>query len=100
MSRPKNTNRFRDCSNKRRFREATNSTIPDSIGFGIYDTVQFFDADNPNTSQELMLAAYQSEPAGEYDEAIAMYKEIIQDTASGNSSAPACLPRVLNRIIQ
>ena len=79
---------------------ATNSTILDSIGFGIYDTVHFYDADNPSSLQELMLAAYKSALAGEYDDAIAVYKEIIQDTSAGNSSAPACLPRIFNCLMK
>ena len=74
----------------------TNSTILDSIGFGMQDTVHYYDADNPNSSQELMLAAYQSELAGEYEDAIALYKQVIQDTSAGSKSAPACLPRIFN----
>ena len=60
------------------------------------DTVHYYDADNPNSSQELMLAAYQSELAGEYEDAIALYKQIVQDTSAGSKSAPACLPRIFN----
>jgi hypothetical protein len=74
---------------------ATNSRIIDSIGFGLYDTVHYYDADNPSYSQEQMLAAYQKELAGDYEGAIVIYKEIVADTAA-QTSVPACIARIFN----
>ena len=74
---------------------ATNNFQLDTIGFGLYDTLHFYDSDNPNSAQELYLLAYQSEFNGEYDEAIGYYKEIVSEYKdSGNASS--CLARIFN----
>ena len=71
---------------------ATNNLQLDTIGFGMYDTLHFYESDNPNSAQELFLLAYQSEFNGEYEEAIGYYKEIVSDY----SNASSCLARIFN----
>ncbi len=74
---------------------ATNNHQLDSIGFGLYDTLHFYESDNPNSAQELYLLAYQSEFNGKYDVAIGYYKEIVSDY-SDSSNASSCLARIFN----
>ena len=74
---------------------ATNNLQLDSIGFGIHDTLHFYESDNPNSAQELFLLAYQSEFNGDYDAAIGYYKEIVSDYKD-SSSTSTCLARIFN----
>lgn len=74
---------------------ATNNHQLDSIGFGIYDTLHFYESDNPNSAQELYLLAYQSEFNGEYEAAIEYYKEIVSEYKDSSSTSTS-LARIFN----
>ena len=74
---------------------ATNNHQLDSIGFGIYDTLHFYESDNPNSAQELYLLAYQSEFNREYEAAIEYYKEIVSEYKDSSSTSTS-LARIFN----
>ncbi|MBV6479768.1 MAG: hypothetical protein HGGPFJEG_02563 [Ignavibacteria bacterium] len=71
----------------------TNTEDKFDIGFGLYDTVFSYEPDNPNSAQELYLEAYQKEYAGEFSQAIDIYKEIVEDYKD-SSYTSSCLPRI------
>ncbi len=86
---------FNPYDNNSTSARATNNHQLDSIGFGMYDTLHFYESDNPNSAQELYLLAYQSEFNGEYEAAIGYYKEIVSDYKD-SSSTSSCLARIFN----
>ncbi|MCI0449874.1 MAG: T9SS type A sorting domain-containing protein, partial [Chlorobi bacterium] len=66
-----------------------------SLGFGLYDTVYVKDlGDNP-TAQSLFMQAYNKEMVAEYEDAIALYKEVVSEYKS-SSFAPVSLSRIFN----
>ncbi|MBV6479831.1 MAG: hypothetical protein HGGPFJEG_02627 [Ignavibacteria bacterium] len=73
----------------------TNSDDKFDIGFGLYDTVFYYEPDNPNSAQDLYLEAYQKEYAGEYSQAIDIYKEIVEEYKD-SSYTSSCMSRIFS----
>ncbi|MEO6695655.1 MAG: hypothetical protein ABIY50_00815, partial [Ignavibacteria bacterium] len=75
-------------------RETNTHTLYD-IGFGLSDTVFFYDPDTPLLVQDLYLDAYQKEHSENFEDAIEIYKEIVEDNKD-SSYASSCLSRIFN----
>jgi len=73
----------------------TNSDDKFDIGFGLYDTVFYYEPDNPNSAQDIYLEAYQKEYAGEYSQAIDIYKEIVEEYKD-SSYTSSCMSRIFS----
>jgi len=73
----------------------TNSDDKFDIGFGLYDTVFYYEPDNPNSAQDLYLEAYQKEYAGEFSQAIEIYKEIVEEYKD-SSYTSSCMSRIFS----
>ncbi|MEO6694940.1 MAG: hypothetical protein ABIY50_10060, partial [Ignavibacteria bacterium] len=73
----------------------TNTHTLYNIGFGLSDTVFFYDPDNPLLVQDLYLDAYQKEHSEYFEDAIEIYKEIVEDNKD-SSYASSCLSRIFN----
>ncbi|MEO8210835.1 MAG: T9SS type A sorting domain-containing protein [bacterium] len=73
----------------------TNDHYLNDIGFGLSDTVFYYQSDNPGMVQELYLDANQKEYSGLFSDAIEIYKEIVSDYKD-SSYAASCLSRIFN----
>ena len=75
-------------------RETSNFTLID-IGFGLYDTIHYYESDNPGLAEELYLNGMRNENEGNYTLAINRFKEIIEDHRVSEFTS-LCLSRIYN----